>query len=168
MGQQQLILLVLATVIVGIAIIIGIQAFSENQAKANADAMVHDGVRMASDAQLWKKKPSAFGGQPLNGNTPYGSGTFTGLTSLGQLGYNTETVVGDPAASTNATAYKNMNAVYALAGPGDANGLKIVGKNCIEGNGIVITVTGTASSEIKSEVKSVEKATTIDGCAFPS
>ena len=62
MGQQQLLLLVLGVVIVGLAVVVGIQAFGENQTKANADAMVNDGVRIASDAQAWKLKPQAFGG----------------------------------------------------------------------------------------------------------
>ena len=62
MGQQQLLLLVLGIVIVGLAVVVGIQAFGENQTKANADAMVNDGVRIASDAQAWALKPQAFGG----------------------------------------------------------------------------------------------------------
>jgi type II secretory pathway pseudopilin PulG len=62
MGQQQLILLVLATVIVGIAIVVGIAAFTENAAKANADAMMQDAVRIANDAQAAVRKPAPFGG----------------------------------------------------------------------------------------------------------
>ena len=57
MGQQQLILLVLATVIVGIAIVVGIRAFTENSAKSNADAMTQDAVRMANDVQAWSRSP---------------------------------------------------------------------------------------------------------------
>ena len=62
MGQQQLLLLVLGIVIVGLAVVVGIQAFGENQKKANSDALVNDGVRIASDAQAWILKPAAFGG----------------------------------------------------------------------------------------------------------
>ncbi len=62
MGQQQLLLLVLGIVIVGLAVVVGIQAFGENQKKANSDALVNDAVRIASDAQAWKLKPAAFGG----------------------------------------------------------------------------------------------------------
>ena len=36
MGQQQLLLLVLGIVIVGLAVVVGIQAFGENQKKANS------------------------------------------------------------------------------------------------------------------------------------
>ena len=63
MGQQQLILLVLATVIVGLAIVVGIRAFSENSIKSNFDALTQDLVRMGNDGQAWKQKPAPFGGQ---------------------------------------------------------------------------------------------------------
>ena len=53
MGQQQLLLLVLGIVIVGLAVVVGIQAFGENQRKANNDALINDGIRIASDAQAW-------------------------------------------------------------------------------------------------------------------
>ena len=62
MGQQQLLLLVLGIVIVGLAVVAGIQAFAENQKKANADALLNDGIRVASAAQAWYLKPAAFGG----------------------------------------------------------------------------------------------------------
>ena len=57
MGQQQLLLLVLGIVIVGLAVVVGIQAFGENQKKANTDAVVNDAIRIASDAQAWALKP---------------------------------------------------------------------------------------------------------------
>ena len=83
MGQQQLLLLVLGIVIVGLAVVVGIQAFGENQKKANSDAIVNDAVRIASDAQAWKLKPAAFGG----GSDATG---MTGFT-LQQVGYKVAT-----------------------------------------------------------------------------
>ncbi len=62
MGQQQLLLLVLGIVIVGLAVVVGINAFSENRIKSNADALVTDGLRIASDVQAWALKPTQFGG----------------------------------------------------------------------------------------------------------
>lgn len=101
MGQQQLILLVLATVIVGLATIVGIQAFNENNLKSNADAMVQDAVRIANDAQAWKVKPQAMGGQDdaLKGTET----DFTGAT-LDLLGYENGT-----------NGYCNLNGCYTLA-----------------------------------------------------
>lgn len=77
MGQQQLILLVLATVIIGIAIVVGIRAFTENDAKANADALMQDAVRMASDIQAAIKKPEPFGGVD----------DFSAALNFGTIGY---------------------------------------------------------------------------------
>lgn len=62
MGQQQLLLLVLGMVIVGIAVVAGIQAFSEGRQKAATDAAVSDALRIATDLQAWAMKPEAFGG----------------------------------------------------------------------------------------------------------
>ena len=49
MGQQQLLLLVLGIVIVGLAVVVGIQAFSENQKQSNADMMVNDAIRAQAE-----------------------------------------------------------------------------------------------------------------------
>ena len=73
MGQQQLILLVLATVIVGIAIVVGIRAFTENDARANADAMMQDAVHMANDIQAAVKKPQPFGGVAVIDSVSFGA-----------------------------------------------------------------------------------------------
>jgi len=62
MGQQQLLLLVLSTVIVGLATVAGIQAFSSNQAQASQDALVQRGTSIASDIQGIFGKPSQMGG----------------------------------------------------------------------------------------------------------
>ncbi len=91
MGQQQLLLLVLGIVIVGLAVVVGIQAFSENQKKANADALVMTAMRIASDAQAWIRKPPQFGGAPLDGSgnriTDYSGLTAGTDISLSGLGY---------------------------------------------------------------------------------
>ncbi len=76
MGQQQLILLVLATVIVGLAIVVGIAAFTQGGDRANADAMIQDAVTIASDIQSTIKKPQPFGGVE----------DFSEI-SFGQIGY---------------------------------------------------------------------------------
>ena len=41
MGQQQLLLLVLGIIIVSLAVVVGIDAYSDNQAKSSEDAMVN-------------------------------------------------------------------------------------------------------------------------------
>jgi hypothetical protein len=62
MGQQQLLLLVLATVIVGLATVAGINAFEQNQKQSTADAMTQEALRIASDVQAHVLKPDQFGG----------------------------------------------------------------------------------------------------------
>jgi hypothetical protein len=66
MGQQQLLLLVLSTVIVGLATVAGIQAFSENQEQATQDALVQRGTTIMSDIKGAAAKPSQLGGVDLS------------------------------------------------------------------------------------------------------
>ena len=141
MGQQQLLLLVLGIVIVGLAVVVGIQAFGENQKKANADAMVNDGVRIASDAQAWALKPTAFGGG--NGDFHKGAATTGALVSLTDLGY--------------ASPYTNLNAQgtatsagYGIAASGA--GILITGINTSPSNTVYVRVCGTGPGDITTVV----------------
>jgi len=81
MGQQQLLLLVLSTVIVGLATVAGIQAFSENQAQASQDALVQKGTSIASDVQGLAGKPTQMGGIDLDNSD------YSGSDIADQLGY---------------------------------------------------------------------------------
>ena len=64
MGQQQLLLLVLATVIVGLATVAGIQAFDENRNQAAADALQQKAMAITSDIKGLDAKPQQMGGLP--------------------------------------------------------------------------------------------------------
>jgi hypothetical protein len=83
MGQQQLLLLVLATVIVGLATVAGIQAFEQGSVRANQDALTQTAVKIASDIQSQVEEPSQFGG--YDGDL----GSASGNVTLGELGYET-------------------------------------------------------------------------------
>ncbi len=146
MGQQQLLLLVLGIVIVGLAVVVGIQAFSENQKQANADQMVNDSIRIASDSQAWKLKPSAFGGGASATN-------WTGL-DFGQMGY----TVGDqglhPGTAAAADQYENLNGVYDIASAGatltiTATSFDPAGAAM---NTVVVLVTGTTPGSIATTI----------------
>lgn len=146
MGQQQLLLLVLGIVIVGLAVVVGIQAFSENQKQANADQMVNDAIRIASDAQAWKLKPGAFGGGASASN-------WTGL-DFGQIGY-AEGDNGLTAHTAEDTDYENLNAAYAMSASGAT--LTITGNSyepdgTTELNTVVVTVTGTTPADISTAI----------------
>ena len=141
MGQQQLLLLVLGIVIVGLAVVVGIQAFSENMKKANSDALVNDAIRIASDIQAWKLKPAAFGG---------GAGADFDDVTWAQLGYTVN-------ASSN---YENMNGVFQLITTTEgqvsiqANSLTDSGNN----NQVLVVVDGTTPTDIETTVSTVSDA----------
>ena len=137
MGQQQLLLLVLGIVIVGLAVVVGIQAFSENQQKANLDAMVNDGVRIASDLQAWSLKPQAFGG-PAAGDS-LSDGEFK------DLGYKLKTVPG-------CDTYGNLNGCYTLE-----NGVITgTGSGSNSNNKVTITVDGTSPENITTTTSTAD------------
>ena len=68
MGQQQLLLLVLGIVIVGLAVVAGINAFDENQQKSSEDALTNEAFRLASDAKAWYNKPKQYDGGGSDGS----------------------------------------------------------------------------------------------------
>lgn len=76
MGQQQLLLIVLGVIIVGIAVVVGINVFTASSTQANRDAVIADCTNLASLAQQFYRKPTALGG---------GGNTFTGWTIPAQL-----------------------------------------------------------------------------------
>ncbi|MCC6636170.1 MAG: hypothetical protein IT278_00420 [Ignavibacteriaceae bacterium] len=76
MGQQQLLLIVLGVIIVGIAVVVGINVFTTSSSQANTDAVIADLTNIASDAQKFYKMPTNMGG---------GGNAFTGYTIPGRM-----------------------------------------------------------------------------------
>ena len=62
MGQQQLLLVILVTILVGIATVVAINVFGESAEQANADAVRQDLLAAASQAQAIYAKPRQLGG----------------------------------------------------------------------------------------------------------
>lgn len=62
MGQQQLLLIVLGVIIVGIAVVIGINLFGTSAKQANEDAVIQECLGIISASQQWVRKPQALGG----------------------------------------------------------------------------------------------------------
>ncbi len=79
MGQQQLLLIVLGVIVVGIAVAIGINIFTESAAQANFDAVISDMLRIASNAQQWYMKPGSLGG----GGRSYSAFTLPQISASG-------------------------------------------------------------------------------------
>jgi hypothetical protein len=70
MGQQQLLLIVLGVIIVGIAVVVGINLFNANAKEAAKDGIVSDCTNLGAMAQQFYKKPVSMGG---------GGNAFTGF-----------------------------------------------------------------------------------------
>ena len=62
MGQQQLLLIVLGVIIVGIAVVVGINLFNANAEEAAKDGVVSDCTNLGAMAQQFYKKPLSMGG----------------------------------------------------------------------------------------------------------
>jgi hypothetical protein len=62
MGQQQLLLIVLGVIIVGIAVVVGINLFNANAESSAQDTMVSEATNIGAMAQQFYKKPVAMGG----------------------------------------------------------------------------------------------------------
>ena len=62
MGQQQLLLIVLGVIVVGIAVVVGINLFNASAEEANKDGIVSDCTNLGAMAQQYYKKPSSMGG----------------------------------------------------------------------------------------------------------
>ncbi len=79
MGQQQLLLIVLGVIVVGIAVVVGINLFNANAVASNRDAVISDLNNLGAMAQQYYKKPASMAG---------GGNTFTGWTIPTQLDIN--------------------------------------------------------------------------------
>jgi hypothetical protein len=67
MGQQQLLLIILGVIIVGIAIAVGLSLFTANSIQANRDAIINDVNNLAANAYQYRIRTASMGG----GNNSY-------------------------------------------------------------------------------------------------
>lgn len=89
MGQQQLLLITLSVIIVGVAVSVGVNMFQSGAVEANRQALVSDVVNAAAKAQKYYRTPEAMagGGQNFDGfklstpDTANPNGVFTISTS---------------------------------------------------------------------------------------
>lgn len=94
MGQTQLLMIVLAVIIVGIAVAVGISQLGESALAGNRDALTLDCQTVVSKAQGWYRKPVSLGG---------GGNSFTGFT-LAKSGTNATNANGSIAVQSAADA----------------------------------------------------------------
>lgn len=129
MGQQQLLLIILGVIIVGVAVAVGITLFQDNAVSSNRDAMTNDMMHLAAKARHYYARPASMGG---------GSHSFAGLTAdaAGML----KLVTPDFS--------DNSNGTYTILTAGDASQVVFqgVGKTALsDGSYPTITVTVTTS-----------------------
>ena len=77
MGQQQLLLIILGVIIVGIAIAVGISQFGAHSTQANKDGVTSSLVNAAANAYQFKIRPTTMGG----GGGAYNGGNSYALPS---------------------------------------------------------------------------------------
>lgn len=99
MGQQQLLLVILVTIIVGIATVVAINTFSSASESAQQDAVRQDLASIAAAAQGFYMKPTMLGG---------GNRTFTGVT-FNDLAFPAEEI------TSGGSVAKNANGTYTLS-----------------------------------------------------
>ena len=128
MGQQQLLLIILGVIVVGIAVAVGITMFADNAVSSNRDAVTNDLVNLASRAQQFYRRPTALGG---------GQGSFVGLTA---------NAAGMARLTTKGT---NANGTYTISVAGSATNVALQGlgtENGSDGSSIKVTMTVYADS----------------------
>ncbi|MDH4069198.1 MAG: hypothetical protein OEV30_02125 [Ignavibacteria bacterium] len=77
MGTQQLLLIVLGLILLGIAVTAGIFLFQDQSAATNRDEIANDLVYFAAQAQKFYRRPAVLGG----GSNSFGGMTMAKLTS---------------------------------------------------------------------------------------
>ncbi len=84
MGTQQMFLLVVAALLVGLALVAGLKQFAAGAQGANKDQLRNEAARVAKHAQAWYRSPENIGG---------GGRSFAGF-SFESINYDSSKVVG--------------------------------------------------------------------------
>lgn len=62
MGQQQLLLIVLGIIVVGVAVMLGINVFRQNAIDQKRNSVTNECINLASMAMSYFRKPKSYGG----------------------------------------------------------------------------------------------------------
>jgi len=135
MGQQQLLLIILASLITGAAVLLGVNLFQQNAGQANMDAVMQDCLIFAAKTKAWYNRPSFMGG---------GGHDFTAISFV-NLGY-----AADP--------YVNENGSYSF-GSITANSVELIGdgKESLDGDTTPLKVIVTVSAGTAPLVTTIQK-----------
>jgi hypothetical protein len=117
MGQQQLLLVILVSILVGLATVVAIDTMQEARDNSNESAVRQDILMVINDAQIYYKKPDALGG---------GGSSFDGISDENILSIDPE----------------NENGSYEISGSGNTLTVKGTGTN----EDVEVTATATMTS----------------------
>ena len=93
MGQQQLLLIVLGVIIVGIAIVVGINLFNANAVSSNKDSIASDLNNLGAMSRQFANKPTSMGGGATAAGPSFvGFAIPTGLTATANATYSISSV----------------------------------------------------------------------------
>ena len=121
MGTQQILMIIVGVVVVGIAVVVGLNMVGQQTASANLDAVINDLNQLASTAHAFYTKPERMGG---------GGRTFIELTA-------------DAAGVAKLTADPtNDNGTYSISTAGTAAQVVLqgIGQEDGDGDGTAVTV----------------------------
>jgi hypothetical protein len=127
MGQQQLLLIILGVIIVGIAIAVGLSLFSAQSVQANKDAIINDLNNVAAYCYQYKIRPTSMGG---------GQNSYIGCALPSKIA-------------------SNDNATYVLSGA-TATAIVITGTSTTTANGSIkstLDANGKATLDLSSFVQ---------------
>lgn len=123
MGQQQLLLVILVTILVGIATVIAISTFSTASKSLNHDGIRQDLIALATSAQAYYHKPAMLGG---------GGNSFDGFT-FHKIGFAIDQITDD------GLHVRNANGIFHIWRV-DTDELGVYGEPVSEISGQVVTI----------------------------
>lgn len=131
MGQQQLLLFVVTAVIVGIAMMVGVEAFRTGMVKSNEESVRKDIIEISSRIHQYYRTPEILGGGNYN---------FSSSLSFNNIGYFGDDVSGN--------TFENSNGTFTISVNGNTVTITGTGNEA----GVSLTYTLTANTTIKKLV----------------
>ena len=142
MGQQQLLLIVLGVIIVGIAIAVGVTMFQSSAVDANRQAVISDLVNFAAKAQRYYRVPTELGGGSQNFDNFVLSPLDTGNAN-GSYSCTTTQPSGASFVAGDITAISSSSGTIYIVGCGKENGND--GSNAVKAF-VTVTPTGVSTT----------------------
>jgi len=127
MGQQQLLLIILGVIIVGIAIAVGLSLFTAQSIQSNKDAIIDDINNIAASAYQYRIRPGSMGG----GSNSYTNYFIPVRMTSNENGTYTATVGADAITLQGSSVSSTDNWVKGIVG---SNGRVTMGSSSFNGD----------------------------------